>query len=615
MRVSRKSRSGKGKAGLKSDHKIRMGQLLGPYGVGSIYPCDASTVVMVAGLDAFDERKLGEVHDVRLCKRIGVNGLRLPPVFKNDKDDGFIPVVRFPGWMYCPKCGRMRHVGLFENSRVTCDNPDCKHRLLVPERFIVVCPHGHVDDFPVMEWVHHGQHIWPGDPEHVVTRKTGGGIGTMGDVRYKCTCGETRTLKGAMDPYGPGGIKYHCRGRRPWLGKESESCDCETGDLRVAVMGASNVCYNDTVSSVLIPGPVEERAKTILLNSLDILKEFENSGMLRKGFELIAKTAPVEPDALALAYEQFKDVGDAEQTEADYLYEEYLTLKYPDVVKNDKFSGNAVDIGDFDSPFLKGKVSSFTLAETLTVTRALVGLTRLSPEGNEDKSMRERRGDLSKQQLDWTLAVQNVGEGIFLEIDGETLEGLCGIPAVKTRVEIMQQRLDGSRRRRRLDARAINPKFVITHTLAHLLLLAISEVCGYSASSIRERVYCERFLTDGQETHDDMHGLLIYTASETGEGSLGGLVRTGRPGRFEDVFRRALEDALWCSGDPVCIESKGQGPDSCNLAACYNCALVPETSCEVGNRFLDRALIVGTLDDPSVGLFGPILRGDDGPAV
>ncbi len=87
---------------------------------------------------------------------------------------------------------------------------------------------------------------------------------------------------------------------------------------------------------------------------------------------------------------------------------------------------------------------------------------------------------------------------------------------------------------------------------------------------------------------------------------MGGLVRMGRPEYFTRVVARALEDATWCSADPVCMEigsTSGQGPDSCNMAACHNCALVPETACEQFNRFLDRGLVVGSLTDADIGFF------------
>jgi hypothetical protein len=229
----------------------------------------------------------------------------------------------------------------------------------------------------------------------------------------------------------------------------------------------------------------------------------------------------------------------------------------------------------------------------------------LNPEYNDSKTMEERRRVLSVGKLDWTLANQNIGEGIFVELNNSRLGEWANRAEVASRISIMQENLDVSRRERNLAPKILNPKYVVIHTLSHLLIRGISEVCGYSAASLRERIYCQQFMSDdGMEDFEDMHGLLIYTASSSGDGSLGGLVRSGEPGRFEDIFLGALQKATWCSDDPVCIESAGQGLDSCNLAACYNCTLLPETACENGNKFLDRGVVIGTLDDPEVGLFG-----------
>jgi hypothetical protein len=103
-----------------------------------------------------------------------------------------------------------------------------------------------------------------------------------------------------------------------------------------------------------------------------------------------------------------------------------------------------------------------------------------------------------------------------------------------------------------------------------------------------------------------MCGVLIYTASGDSEGSLGGLVRRGEPGKLEDTIIAALENAKWCSSDPICITLPGQGPESLNRAACHNCALLPETCCECGNRLLDRGLVIGELEKKSIGYFANI---------
>lgn len=146
----------------------------------------------------------------------------------------------------------------------------------------------------------------------------------------------------------------------------------------------------------------------------------------------------------------------------------------------------------------------------------------------------------------------------------------------------------------------MGPRFIMLHTFSHLIMNRLIFECGYSSAALRERLY----VSDNPSA--PMSGVLIYTADGDSEGTMGGLVRMGKPGYIEPIIRRALESAKWCSADPVCMEMgnlHGQGPDSCNLAACHNCALVPETACEEFNRFLDRGVVIGSFEDAKVGFF------------
>jgi len=147
------------------------------------------------------------------------------------------------------------------------------------------------------------------------------------------------------------------------------------------------------------------------------------------------------------------------------------------------------------------------------------------------------------------------------------------------------------------EPRDIPSKFFALHTLAHLLIRSLSFECGYSAASIQERIYC----SDSEE--NAMSGVLIFTAAGDAEGTLGGLIQMGKPENFDRLLRNALASAITCSSDPLCIESRGQGTDALNLAACYACCLLPETSCEEGNRLLDRVCLVGEPEDVDLGLF------------
>ena len=77
------------------------------------------------------------------------------------------------------------------------------------------------------------------------------------------------------------------------------------------------------------------------------------------------------------------------------------------------------------------------------------------------------------------------------------------------------------------------------HSLSHMLMTSIALDCGYPASSLRERVYAG----------DGGYGILIYTGSSDSEGTLGGLVETGR--RLGGHLRGAVDKSRLCSNDPV----------------------------------------------------------------
>ena len=139
---------------------------------------------------------------------------------------------------------------------------------------------------------------------------------------------------------------------------------------------------------------------------------------------------------------------------------------------------------------------------------------------------------------------------------------------------------------------------MLVHSLAHALITQWALDCGYPAASLRERLYVS----------DEMAGFLIYTATSDSAGSLGGIVGLAENGDLDDLISEALREASWCSSDPLCIESEGGGVDALNLAACHACLLLPEVSCEEMNVLLDRALLVGTADNPSMAFFAELLQ-------
>ncbi|MEW2435060.1 DUF1998 domain-containing protein [Streptomyces caniferus] len=143
----------------------------------------------------------------------------------------------------------------------------------------------------------------------------------------------------------------------------------------------------------------------------------------------------------------------------------------------------------------------------------------------------------------------------------------------------------GSRHRTAV-ARGI--RYVLLHTIAHTLIRGFALECGYGASGIAERVYAR----SGEEP---MAGILLYTAAPDSEGTLGGLVSLGHRDRLGPVIDQALEEARLCSSDPMCAEHDPRIHSRLHGAACQACLFAAETSCERGNHYLDRSLLVETL--------------------
>jgi hypothetical protein len=143
-------------------------------------------------------------------------------------------------------------------------------------------------------------------------------------------------------------------------------------------------------------------------------------------------------------------------------------------------------------------------------------------------------------------------------------------------------------------------RFVFLHSLAHSLIRQIVLDCGYTSASLRERLYCRW----GNDHGGPMAGILIYTAAPDSEGTLGGLMELGSPASLSRHLQQALESMKLCASDPLCSEhapsSDGRGIHG---ACCHACLFAPETSCERGNRYLDRSALVETFAGGATAFF------------
>jgi hypothetical protein len=615
---------------------IRRSQLISPWGVGQMinFPKDES--LMVAGLDLWEDRfrslsNLEEfkVTEERLAKRLGVRDFRLPPDFR-DPGPGVtnpsikIPFVRFPKWHYCTRCGHMEEVSIFHSQKPTCsgvsfgsgrscsDIPSNKRQRLIPVRFIAICPQGHIQDFPFMEWVHG---FTPSEGYHQLRLRAGRSSGALSGIEITCSCGVHKTMAGAFNEQSLTKIGVTCSGGRPWLGEEASRKNAQHCGQHLIVVqkGASNVYFPQVRSSIYLPQwekSVDRKLVEVLEKNWGFLtRRMENGNFQRMTFELVAeKNFPEEKvnyytDKLIDAAK--KRIKGEDSSLTDDSEEKYRKMEYDAILseaggENQDFYVSrvlSVMYEDSEDRTISRCFTSIGLLHKLRETRAYVGFSRWLPE---DGKTLEARKDFIKlgKTITWLPAVVVKGEGVFFEFSEKLLKDWAAQREIINRIKILSENYNRERLKRGKEQRIISPEFVLIHTFAHLVINQFSYECGYGSSALRERIYCNLEFPNLK-----MNGVLIYTASGDSEGSLGGLVRQGKPGNLETIVFNAIENARWCSGDPICIDSSGQGPNSCNLGACHNCALLPETCCEESNMLLDRAMLIGLLDNPEIGYF------------
>ena len=579
----------------------RRSQSVVPFGVGSIVEFE-DEALMAAGLDVWP-REGERLTDDRLAGRLGVKQFRVPPA-RPDRSGAPgtmapLPYVRFPQWHFCPRCRFLKKADLYARNRPRCENsessPRTKGRVCcgdllerrrprtLPLRFISVCEAGHVEDFPWNAWAHtksgrdleRSSGCTPETLYFYATRRGG-----LSGLLVTCSgCGAKRSLLGSTSRGGLKGLS--CGGHRPWLGKEaSEPCSAPPAaggrpEMVALQRGASNLYFPEVASSILIP-PFSSRVFRVLGDRQvwDLLTSSRVDGQIpEEVFRTIATLRGVDVEQLKGAFQTRVSgelsEGDEVLDETSFRNAEYRALQGERRDKDDLLACRANSIADYQ-PVVSDFFDRVTLVERLAETRALTGFSRITPGG-------QTPARLSRRYVNWLPAFRVHGEGIFLRIRSDRLEEFeHGADDNLVRL------LDRGRRSGRCPLQ-LSRELVLLHTLAHLLIKRLSYEAGYGASSIRERIYSSPGEGDAR-----MAGILLYTAAGDADGTLGGLVGLGRPGRLERVVASALEEARWCGADPVCAESSGQGPDSLNLAACHACSLLPETSCELQNRFLDR---------------------------
>nr|CAD6612861.1 hypothetical protein RKHAN_02526 [Rhizobium sp. Khangiran2] len=619
---------------MKEIGKIRRSQVISTYGPGSIIdfrsPAGAPISAISGGLEDWDSESIKKglmsdqvIREPRLQKRLEVEGFRTPPVGQESTGkrdakgkmimrDRQIPASRFPNWHFCPSCNLLQHTDFWRSDmgkpELYCG--ECSGRpgrprqqFVVPVRFVVACENGHLGEFPWQKWCEHRDGCDRRKPLKLLTEGAG-----LSGLFVLCTgCGGKKSLGTAFSDGALQRIGHNCSGRSPWLPKPAEVCDKAPAVIQ---RGASNAYFPIVESSIDIPpwGDTFQEA-------------------LGSYWRRLTKMIDRNPSAIRTLVEEeiIEDWSGPPMSVDDMVARIELRLKLLEGVNTDNLrveeyahltSGEMAEAGEAEPNFqIRAEmiperwnyyIQHLVRVERLREVRALRGFTRLTPlEGDQqDRKM----APLSVERRNWLPAIEVFGEGIFVALEPSKLSEWENSKPVEARAERLKNAAEREWKERNGDAvpfpLEITPRFLLIHTLAHAFIRRLSLDCGYSSSSLRERLY----VSAGDQP---MAGFLVYTSAPDADGTLGGLSREGRSSRLDITLFKAIRDLEWCSSDPLCSSEISSFADNHNLAACHSCSFLPETSCEHFNRYLDRGLVAGLPGQPELGFFCSVVAGGE----
>ena len=591
--------------------EIRPTQLIHSFGVGAIIELPHFSAILM-GLDDWPVAHCRPIVEERLLdavqRAVGgqVERLVVPPF--NAVDRSFVaasdtvtglPVATFPRYLRCPFCRLLAPVERFR-IKTTPGRPDkarwahmncqkAKEPSVLPARFLFACEGGHLDDFPWHEYVHRGTSACISD----LRLEEMGGTGEATDVLVRCVaCNAQRTMAEAFDR---DTTLPPCRGRRPHL-RDFEAGGCKSkAKPRAILLGASNLWFPVSMSVLHIPHAAQNKLAKLIEDHLFVLKAkskavlefFRDEGKLGafEGYSLDEIFAAIE--------ERSKPGGGGDVPPMDLKAPEWEAFERCDPSQQNR----DFELEEHPPPVGHEKwFSKIVLARRVREVTALVGFTRIgSPR--DYASIADVPGDvrvsLARNPPHFVPASEVRGEGIYLRFREDVLARWCGGDEEST--SRFHAAHTSWRKRRRIEppeASFPGSRFTLIHSFSHALMRQLSLECGYSAASLRERIYAN----DDERNGPLMAGVLIYTAAPDSEGTLGGLVRMGKPSELGRHIARALEEMRLCSSDPLCADHQ---PDpegnTLHAAACHACLFAPETSCERGNKYLDRSALVATV--------------------
>ncbi|MBI1308110.1 MAG: hypothetical protein GC181_16010 [Bacteroidetes bacterium] len=556
--------------------------------------------------------------------KIPVNDLKQG--FKPENPFAFLSAKYFPEWFYCNNCNRFDRIdkwkinwennvdsyhkdNFYPPKCYSCyvKNRDRKRKFydLEQVRFVLTSPNGEIADIPWDKWSllrnrkkeDNTESTQTPNEEEIITLAN---IQVPDDVifEYK-TSDKMDDLKGIwIIAKRKNGEQVNFTTLSGLFNLRVKIQDLipntkETDILFKPVIRSSNsVYYPNILSSIFIPANDE-------LNefSVNLVKEEYNDGSNAQTISRNLKrykNIDIDSETIQkLIDNNFSEKNlEIAKTENEYRFDEYkfITEKDSDRIE-DKLIFNKIDSSFFQNDLIKSifkmdKIKISSVQTSYTRQEPIASNAILEDEDPEKitiESIIKKFTSTYGKTTKYLPAIESFGEGVFFEFDNKALdEWIKNNPKIQERISILignKQQFESTFN----EDFDLNPKYVLIHTFSHLIIKELEYLCGYPSTSIQERLYIDE--------NPEMNGVLIYTIAGS-EGSYGGITSICDDDRIGKLIESAMIRAIDCATDPICYHTHGQGVANLNLSACFSCTLLPETSCEKFNCYLDRRILV-----------------------
>jgi len=580
------------------------------------------------------------IADNRLLKRLQTqNGfpklkefLRVPPNHGSMGNksapidtDAVISSSYFPKWFYCNNCESFKHIHdwwiawkmvvqkhggqakksdfvppkcahCYDKAKNNNKKDGKRHRFyfdLEQVRFVMTAPSGEIRDIPWERWnkvsktdsdnnpesdnqngiVFDWENLCCDDPnlKYYKSKK----FSDLAGIRIECkSCGSKNTLSGFF------GMRTRVANKADVFFKP--------------VLRTSNSCYYPILaSSIYLP-----TKRDIDLEDQKKIERWKEKG---KDIEFIWEALEEKYEIEKIQHFIQGELDGDFEPENEYRLREFAFITEKDRIsypERDSDNHNLVFERIFSEKLSKLGIANLTAIKRLKITTVQTAYTRQEPVDNDqflsgeslENSIQPQYTSEWGNQTEYLPAIESFGEGIFISLNEEKVNQWL-TESMKdeqffSRVETLLKNSKASELtsvQKKFHNETHLSRFILVHTLSHILIKELEFMCGYPATSLSERLFVDE---------NNMLGVLLYTVAGT-EGSYGGLVSQATEHNFSKLLYAALYRATDCASDPICYNTQdGQGVGGLNMAACYSCTLVPENACEEFNSFLDRSLLI-----------------------